>query len=31
MTAAWIEKSNLADFYEAMETWTKIILDYYIK
>jgi predicted NUDIX family phosphoesterase len=31
MTAAWIEKSGLAEFYEGMETWTKIIYDYYIK
>jgi predicted NUDIX family phosphoesterase len=31
MTAAWIEKSNLAEFYEGMETWTKIAYDYYIR
>lgn len=31
MTAAWIDKSNLAEFYEGMETWTKIAYDYYIK
>ncbi len=31
MTADWIEKSNLAEFYEEMETWTKITFDYYIK
>jgi len=31
MTAAWIEKPNLAEFYEGMETWTKIAFDYYIK
>lgn len=31
MTAAWIDKSGLAEFYEGMETWTKIIYDYYIK
>ena len=30
MTAAWIEKLDLADFYEGMETWTKIIFDSYI-
>jgi len=30
MTAGWIEKSNLAEFYEGMETWTKIIYDHYI-
>jgi len=31
MTAAWIDKPNLAEFYEGMETWTKITFDYYIK
>jgi len=31
MTADWIDKSNLADFYGGMETWTKIAFDYYIK
>ncbi len=31
MTADWIEKSNLAEFYEGMETWTKFTFDYYIK
>ena len=31
MTADWIDKSNLADFYEGMETWTKITFDFYIK
>ncbi len=31
MTAEWIDKSNLAEFYEGMETWTKIIFDFYIK
>jgi predicted NUDIX family phosphoesterase len=31
MTALWIEKSNLAEFYEGMETWTKIAFDCYIK
>jgi predicted NUDIX family phosphoesterase len=30
MTADWIDKSDLAEFYEGMETWTKIIFDYYI-
>jgi len=30
MTADWIEKSSLAEFYEGMETWTKIVSDYYI-
>jgi predicted NUDIX family phosphoesterase len=31
MTADWIEKSSLADFYEGMETWTKIAFDFYIQ
>jgi len=31
MTAAWIDKSDLAEFYEGMETWSKIIFDFYIK
>ena len=31
MTAAWIDKPNLAEFYEGMEMWTKITFDYYIK
>jgi len=31
MTADWIDKSNLADFYKGMETWTKIAFDFYIK
>jgi predicted NUDIX family phosphoesterase len=31
MTANWIDKPDLAEFYEGMETWTKIIFDYYIK
>jgi len=31
MTAEWIEKSGLADFYDRMETWAQISLDYYIK
>jgi len=31
MTATWIDKSNLAEFYEGMETWTKITFDFYIK
>jgi predicted NUDIX family phosphoesterase len=31
MTADWIDKSNLADFYGGMETWTKIAFDSYIK
>jgi predicted NUDIX family phosphoesterase len=31
MTADWIDKSILAEFYEGMETWTKIAFDFYIK
>jgi predicted NUDIX family phosphoesterase len=31
MTAVWINKSDLAEYYEGMETWTKITFDYYIK
>ena len=31
MTADWLDKSDLAKFYEGMETWTKIAYDYYIK
>jgi len=31
MTADWINKADLAEFYEGMETWTKIAYDYYIK
>jgi predicted NUDIX family phosphoesterase len=30
MTADWIDKPNLAEFYGAMETWSKIIFDFYI-
>jgi len=31
MTADWIDKPDLAEFYEGMETWTRITFDYYIK
>ena len=31
MTADWVDKPDLAEFYEGMETWTKIIFDSYIK
>ena len=31
MTAEWIDRSNLTEFYEEMETWTKIAFDFYIK
>jgi predicted NUDIX family phosphoesterase len=30
MTAEWIEKSGLAEFYKGMETWSKIVFDSYI-
>jgi predicted NUDIX family phosphoesterase len=30
MTAEWIDKSNLSEFYEGMETWSKIVFDFYI-
>jgi predicted NUDIX family phosphoesterase len=30
LTAEWIEKSNLADYYEGMETWSRIVFDFYI-
>jgi predicted NUDIX family phosphoesterase len=31
MTADWIDKPGLSEFYEGMETWTKIVFDFYIK
>jgi predicted NUDIX family phosphoesterase len=31
MTAGWIDKTDLVDYYEEMETWTKIAIDYCIK
>lgn len=31
MTADWIDKHDLAELYEGMETWTKITFDSYIK
>ncbi len=31
MTADWIDKPDIAEYYEEMETWTKIAFDYYIK
>jgi len=31
MTAAWIDKPDLVDYYEEMETWTRIAIDHYIK
>jgi predicted NUDIX family phosphoesterase len=30
MTAEWIDKSVLAEFYKEMETWSKIVFDFYI-
>ena len=30
MTASWVDKSGLIEFYEGMETWTKIIFGCYI-
>ena len=31
MTADWIDKTDLAEYYEGMETWSKMIFDFYIK
>jgi predicted NUDIX family phosphoesterase len=31
MTADWIDKTDLIECYEEMETWTKIAIEYYIK
>jgi len=31
MTADWIDKPGLAEFYEGMETWSEIAFDFYIK
>ncbi len=31
MTAEWINKSDLAEFYEGMETWSKIVFDFCIQ
>jgi predicted NUDIX family phosphoesterase len=31
MTAGWVEKSSLAEFYDGMETWSKIAYDNYIR
>lgn len=30
MTAKWVNKSDLSEYYENMETWTKIAIEYYI-
>jgi predicted NUDIX family phosphoesterase len=29
MTAEWVEKSGLMEFYDGMETWTRIAVDHY--
>jgi predicted NUDIX family phosphoesterase len=31
MTADWIDKADLMEYYEEMETWTKIATEYFIK
>ncbi|MBI5011068.1 MAG: NUDIX hydrolase [Bacteroidia bacterium] len=31
MTAEWIDRPGLSEFYEGMETWTKIAFDHYIR
>jgi len=31
MTAEWVDINNLIEYYEEMETWTKIAIEYYIK
>lgn len=31
MTAEWINKTDLLECYEELETWSKIAIDYYIK
>ena len=31
MTAEWVDKSGLEAFYERMETWSRIIIDRYIR
>ena len=30
MTAEWVEKPDLSIYYEKMETWTRIAIDFYI-
>jgi predicted NUDIX family phosphoesterase len=30
MTAEWVNKPNLTEFYKEMETWSKIVFDFYI-
>ncbi len=31
MTATWIDRQGLTEFYEEMETWSKMAFDFYIK
>lgn len=31
MSAGWINKTDLVEYYEEMESWTRIAIDYYIK
>jgi len=31
MTAEWVTRSNLSEFYEGMETWSRIVYDFYIQ
>lgn len=31
MTADWIDRTDLVEYYEEMETWTKIAFDYHVK
>ncbi len=31
MTAEWVGKSSLTEFYKDMETWSKIVFDFYIQ
>ena len=31
MTAGWVDRSSLSGYYEGMETWSRIVYDYYIK
>ena len=31
MTAEWVDKSDLAEFYEGMETWSRIVFEYFVR
>jgi len=31
MTAGWIDKTDISEYYNEMETWTKIAIDYLLK